>query len=197
MSCGGSSGESANTLANQQYLQNRAINASVGQIKDAFAGFTPNFYNNYAQSYVNSQLPGLQQQFNQNQKQLGFKLANQGLMKSSQSTQANSALQDANNAAKTQIGAQGQQAVQNLQQQVANQEGNLIGMAQTANQPGQLGIGAQAMATSLQGPSTFAPIGNMFTNWANQYLGYQNQNTGNSILSALNNLALSPSGYGA
>ena len=196
MGCG-SSGENSGVLLQQQGQQNKAINTSIGQIQNAFSGFTPNFYNNYAQSYVNSQMPSLQQQYNNNSQQLGFKYANQGLGKSTQQQQGFGALQDANNSAKTQIAQQGQQAVQQLQQQVAGQEGNLIGMAETANQPGQLGVNAQAQAASLQAPSTFAPIGNMFSQFASQYLGSQQQNLGNSLLQSLNNMALAPQGFGA
>ncbi len=191
MGCGSSGADQGPTL-NMESQQRNATNNAVKQIQSSFSGFTPNFYQGIAQAYQNQAWPQLAQQQRQAQNQVGFTMANQGLLKSSQNQQANQAIQDQSNVAKTQIAQQGQGLVQQQQQQVANQEGNLIGMAQTANNPGQLAATAGATASSLQAPSTFAPIGQFFNSILSQYAGGQQQNLGNSLLTGLQSLYTNP-----
>lgn len=190
MGCGG--GNSSAGLLRSQQLSNEATNQAVGNIQNAFSGYTPNFYQGYAKAYQNSAVPQLQQQEHQASNQLGFKLSNQGLQKSSQAQQGYGALQDSYNQGLTQISNQGQQAAQGLQQQVANNEANLIGMAQSSTQPGTYIPQAQAAATSYGAPSTFAPIGQFFNNFANQYLGQSQAGLGNSLNTSLQSLFNNP-----
>ena len=188
MGCGG--GADQGPLLNQQNAQKNALNAATGRIQDAFSGFTPNFYQGVAQAYQNQALPQLQQQYRNNSTQFGFKMADQGLGKSSQATQGYNSLADANNQAKTQIAQQGQQQAQNLQQQVSGQESNLMGMAQSASNPGQMATQAQATAAGITAPSTFAPIGQLLSQWTSMYLGGQQQQLGNNMSNALSQMYL-------
>ena len=83
-------------------------------------------------------MPQLQQQYKGMSDQLGFKLANQGLQKSSQAQGQYGSLSDTMKNAQTQIGQQGQQYANQMQSNVANQEGNLFNLAQSATNPGEM-----------------------------------------------------------
>ncbi len=184
MGCG-SGGTDLGPTENQQGVQRRSENIAVNQIRNAFSGFTPNFYQGIANAYQNYANPQLQQQYRNATNQYGFQLANQGLQKSSQAQQGYGTLSDANNAGKTQIAQTGQGLVQNMQNQVANQEANLIGMAQSAAQPGQLVTQAQGVAANTSAPSSFAPIGQAFTQALGTLSGVGNQYLGNQLQQAL------------
>lgn len=184
MGCG-SGGADLGPTENQQGVQRRSENIAVNQIRNAFSGFTPNFYQGIANAYQNYANPQLQQQYRNATNQYGFQLANQGLQKSSQAQQGYGTLSDANNAGKTQIAQTGQGLVQNMQNQVANQQANLIGMAQNAAQPGQMVTQAQGVAANMTAPSSFAPIGQAFSQALGTLGGIGSQYLGNQLQQAL------------
>lgn len=185
MGCG--SGADQGPLISQQNQQRVNLNAAVGNIKNAFSGFTPNWYQGIAKAYQDYALPQLQQQYRSNADQFGFKMSNQGLQRSTQNQAGQQALQQGFDQGKTQIAQQGQGLVQQEQQQVQNQEANLLNMAQTATSPGQVALMAQGQAANIQTPSVFQPIGQFLGSFASQFLGGQQQQLGNQLNSLLSN----------
>lgn len=162
-----------------QQQQQQAVQAATGQINNAFSGFTPNFYNQRAQTYENYAAPQLEQQYQTSEANMKDKLGNQGLLDSSAAQQESGALAEnlataENSIANTAIGQS-----QSLQQQVAQEQANLVGQANAASDPLSVAQNAIGAASSLQTPSAFAPIGNLFQNFANTYLGSQLANTYN------------------
>lgn len=194
MSCG--SNTAANQLANQQAQQQAWTNQAIGNINNAFAGFTPAFYNQAATNYTNYATPQLQQQFQTNKNQLVNNLADQGILNSSAAQQANNAL----SAAMT----QGQQGIANaalgqqqqLQQQVAQQENALYQQAQTTTNPQQIGQQALTTAANINAPSTFTPIGNAFSNFANAYTAGRGASAYNNFANMYLNSFSNPAIYG-
>lgn len=189
MSCGSSN--AGDQLANQQRQQQKLTDESVGKINQAFQGFNPNFYNGVAQTYQNWALPQVGQQFQQNQNQLQYKLANQGLGNSSQSQFLNNQLSQAKTQAQQQVAQQGLQQEQQLQQQVGQQKNQLIGQAQTATSPNAIGQQAISAAAGFGAPSSFQPLGNMFSQFGQYYLANQLANTYNPATQQLNGLGFS------
>ena len=180
----GSSDAGAQARA-QQEQQQKQIEQATSQINKSFAGFTPQFYNQRAQAYENYALPQYQQQFQDTQNQLGFKLAGQGLSDSSQATQLGEKLGQQGSQAQQQIAQTGIQGAQSLQQQVEQERQNLIGQANAASDPLSVANSAIGTAASFTAPSAFAPVGQFFQNFANTYLA-----------GALNNLYSPNSAYG-
>lgn len=188
MGCGGSG--NAASLQQQQQQQDAAITGATNQINNAFSGFNPQFYQGVGQAYQNFAMPQLQQQYQNTANQLGFKLANQGLGDSSQARMLGGQLNDQMASNQAQIGQQAIQQENQLQQQVGQEKSNLIGQATASNAPGQVGAQALGIAQGFGTPSTFAPIGNLFNNFATQYLGNQNNATYGGYQNQLNQLAL-------
>lgn len=194
MGCGSTSNPATGIQASQQQ-QAALTNQSVNQINQAFAGFNPQFYQGVQDSYMNYAMPQLQQQYQGANQALGYKLANQGLMNSSAADQAKNALSGQMAQAQQQVGNQAVGQVNTMKQTVGQEQSNLIGQAQTASDPAALGTQALAVAAGTNAPSTFAPIGSMFNNFATQYLGQQNANTYNNFANAYLNTISNPGLY--
>src|ERR1700679_1157816 len=189
----------ANALQQQQNQQEANTNQAVSQINKAFQGFTPQFYQGVNQSYQNYAIPQLQQQYQQQQNNVGFKLADQGIFGGNNSVAQNlyGQLGQANNQAQQNIGQQGLANVQQLQQQVGQEQSNLIGQAQTATNPQSLGQLATQQAAGFGAPSQFQPLGAVFNNFSQKYLGSQNANTYNPATAYLYNNPYSFGGSGS
>lgn len=171
MGCG-SNGQ-ADALLSQQKAQELAQNNAIGQVNSAFSGFTPDFYKGIGTAYQNFAMPELQRQYTDTSNQLGFKLANQGLGDSSIAQGLGSKLADTMSRGQTQIGQEAVNQENQLRQQVSQEQSNLIGQASNSNQPGAVASSALGVAQGFGTPSSFAPIGQLFNQFGQQYLGSQ------------------------
>jgi len=189
MACGASN--AGDQMRQQQIQQQKLTDQSVGKINQAFSGFTPQFFQGIQNDYQNYALPQLQNQYQQTQNRLGFKLANQGLLGSSVGQDLYNKLGQAQTQSQQQIASQGLQQSQDMQRQVAQQKAQLIGQAQQATDPLSVGQQAIAIASGFSAPSSFQPIGQAFGNFADLYLANQLRNTYNPATAGLMSL-----GYG-
>ena len=178
------SGNAAADARQQQKQQEANINAATEQINNAFAGFTPQFYQDRTAAYEKFANPQLTQQYQNVNAGLTGKLANQGLLNSSAALNEQGALQQSLSQQQQGIANQGIAQSQQLQQQVAQEKNQLIAQANAANNPLSVAQGALGAASSFNAPSSFAPLGNLFQNFANTYLGNQLSNTYNPNLSS-------------
>lgn len=164
-------GSQARTLQQQQQKQ---IEDATSQINTAFQGFNAPFYQQKAQAYEDYAMPQFQEQYQTTANQLGFQLANQGLTKgSSQAQQLGEALGQEASTQKQNIANQGISQAQSLQQQIEQERSGLIGQANAASDPLSIAGQAVGQAAQFSAPSTFGPIGQLFGNFANAYLGKQ------------------------
>ena len=176
---------STDALQAQQQAQQLAISKGMGQINKAFAGFTPDFYQQRAQAYENYALPQLGQQERQTGQNLEESLADRGLSASGAGDTARSALAQDYALQQQGVANTGQQQAQQLQEQVQGQENTLVGELTSSNAPGQVAQQALSTAAGFQTPSLFAPIGQAFTDFGNTYLAQQTANTYMPYLSSL------------
>lgn len=152
----------------EQQRQNRIAQGTTA-INNAFAGFTPTFYQQRAQAYEDFALPQLSQQYQTNRNQVGFNLANRGLASSSAANKQWSDLARSLGQAKQQIADTGISQAQQLQQGVESQRNTLLNQLYQSADPANAGASAVNVAAGYAQPSTFAPLGNMFAGLANQY----------------------------
>jgi hypothetical protein len=191
MGCGGGGG-AVNQLQQQQQQQQNWTNQAVGQINQAFSGFNQPFYSGVGKAYTNWALPQVGTQYQATKNQLLDKLAGQGIMNSSAAGQAQNALSGALTQAQQGVSNQALAQEQQLQQQVGQEKSNLYAQAQTATNPSALGQQALETAASTSAPSTFAPLGQLFTNFGNQYLAGQNANLYNNFANQYLNMFSNP-----
>ena len=178
----GGGSDAAQQARAQQQAQQAQIGQATNQINSAFSGFTPQFFQGRTQAYENYANPQLMQQYQDTGQQLLGKLTNQGLLNSSAAMQEKGALQGQLGVQQQGIANQGIQGSQQLQQQVANEQNQLVGQANAATDPLSVAQGALGTAASYAAPSVFQPLGNLFQNFANTYLGSQLANTYNPNL---------------
>jgi len=159
----------AATAEQQEKQRQQRITQGTQQINQAFSGFTPGFYQQRAQAYQDFALPQLAQQYETNRNQVGFNLANRGLLASGAANKNWSDLARSLGQAKQGIADQGISQAQGLQQQVEGQRNTLLNQLYQGADPAGAGASAVQTAAGYAQPSTFAPLGNMFGQLANQY----------------------------
>lgn len=175
--CMGSSDGGAAAAEAQTQAQQGAIEQATNQINQNFSGFSPAFYNNYTQANENFGLGQLAQQLQQTQNNVGFKLAGQGAQNSSVGDTLNQSLQQEQGQEEQTVVNQALGATNTLKQNIAQQQGNLISEAEVANDPASVATQSLNIAGSFNAPSPIPPIGQLFGNWANTWLGGVNAST--------------------
>jgi hypothetical protein len=196
MGCGGSSDPSS-YARQQQQQQEKWTNQAVAGIDKSFSGFNPAFYSGIGQAYQNYALPQVQQQYQQNANQLGYKLAGQGLQNSSVAQTAGNALQGAMSQAQQQVGNEAVSQQNAMKKSIADEQAQLYSQAQSTTNPTALIQQSLNQASATAAPSTFAPIGNMFNQFGQLYLAGQNANMYNTLAQNYLNQTNNPGLYNA
>jgi hypothetical protein len=160
-------------------------------------GFGGDFYKKRTQDYINYAMPQLQEQAGSAQKNLAFKLQNQGLGESGTADALNLSLLNEINRQASGVASTGVGQAQDLQKQIEQQRSQLISQLETSADPGSATSQALSTAAGFSAPSVFQPVGNLFGNWANTYLASQaGANTNPSLLPYLYGLSSTRSGSG-
>lgn len=140
---------------------------------ETFQGFQPEFFEQKYRDYLNYAMPQLGRQTNDATKSITYGLADRGIVNSSAGNKARGDLQYSTGQAQQQIADTGILQKQQLQKDIEAAKQQAIAQLYTTADPARATQGALAAASQFRGPSTFAPIGNMFGNLLNQY--YTNQ----------------------
>lgn len=159
----------AGQAASQEQQRQNLITKGTKSINKAFSGFDQGFYDQRALAYENYALPQLSQQYNQFKNQIGFNLANRGLFGSSTGSKQFSDLNQQMGIQKQAIADTGRSQAQALQNQVEQQRNTLLNELYQSADPAGAAKAATSTAAGFQVPQAFAPLGNMFSNLANQY----------------------------
>lgn len=194
MGLGGSSvGDTSTALAQQTQADQ---DQGLQQINQAFSGFTPGFYNQVQQDYTNYATPQLEQQYQDESKQLQGGLASQGLQKSSAGAELTAQLGASLKQQQAGVQDAGLSQAQSFQSNVEQQQNQLTQQLEASADPLSIAQSALGVASNIKAPSLFAPVGNFFSDWANQY-GAQQQVTALNNNNATLNQALQSSWLGA
>jgi multidrug efflux pump subunit AcrA (membrane-fusion protein) len=170
-----------------EYDTGRAQTLGEGtqQINDAFAKFSPDYFNQYAQDYMSKAQDDITYQQNIAQKALQFSLARQGISSSQAGVNQEGLIQESSGRATAAQTANAQQAEAQLQGNVASAKQNLLGQVTSAESIGSpiagsseqdvnaalntqrstiSGIAANAGNTvaSINGVPTVNPLSNIF-----------------------------------
>lgn len=173
MGCMGGGGDPAAEARKQEIVRKQNIQQGLSRIDQVFSQFNPSFYSKRADAYTRFALPQLAKQLGQTQRQTFFSLADRGLQKSSAANRLNSELNEEADTQRRGIVDAGIAQSQDLQKQVESSRSNLIGQLQASADPVSAAQQALSAASTFTAPSTFAPIGNLFGNFANLYAANQ------------------------
>lgn len=171
--CGGGGDSAARYARQQQQQQEARITEGMHIIESRFAPFNEDFYGQRAQDYMRYAMPQFGQQYMNTRNQMLFNMANRGLLDSSAmrgmanrfSLEANTQKQglvDAGINQANDLRSRVEQARMNLTNQLGS-TGNIAGVRTSAAN----------LASSFGAPSTFAPIGDLFQNFATWNLAKQ------------------------
>lgn len=149
-------------------------------------GFTPDFYKNRENAYLNYANPQVYQQYGQQLGGLTKNLNNAGLQHSSVAQQGQSSLlQELNK----QLQGQANTAIgqsQDLQRNVGNERATLTSQLQQSANPAQTSVGALQAASQFSAPPLLQPLGNLFQNWGSLYGANNLQQNYNNLMSNKN-----------
>lgn len=166
---GGSGKDYASMAEEQEAARQQKIKTGTESINNAFAGFTPDFYKKRQQAYQDFAMPQLSDQFNQTKNQIGYNLANRGLLGSGAGERQWTELGKTMTNAKQGIVDSGITQAQQLQSQVeATKNQQLATLYQSAD-PSEAAAGATSAAAGFVTPSVFPAIANQFNGLLNQY----------------------------
>jgi hypothetical protein len=185
---GGGGTNYASVAAQQEATREANITQGTTAINNAYAGFTPQFYQNYASDYVANEEPQLGQQYQTAKNQIGFNLANRGLSNSGTANTQWDALATTMGQSQQQLVDQGQTASQNLEQNVQASQSNELNTLYNSADPAQAGSSAIATAASFSSTPAVVGLSNMFSNLLNQYYVGQLINNYNTSLAGLTNV---------
>lgn len=138
-----------------------------------FGGFQPSFFDQRAQDYINYAMPQLSEQYNVAKNQMGYGLANRGLLGSSAAGTQASQLQRSKDRSARQISDAGTAQAQQLRREVEQARQNALSQLYATADPANAGYSAIQSAAGFMQPTGFPAIGNMFADFANSY--YQGQ----------------------
>lgn len=159
----------AQVASDQEQARKKAITQGTADINQAFAGYTPSFYDQRAKAYTDFAMPQLARQYQGTRNQLLFNQGNRGILKGSSARQQFSDLNQTMGQDQQAIADQGRQQAQALQQQVEASKTGLINQLYQGADPSQAGAQAISTAASFRQPNAFTPIADMFGNIAQQY----------------------------
>lgn len=170
---GGNSG--AKQLAAQQQQQadqaradtnrkNAALQTGMGNIDAAFQGFDDNYFNNLAKNYEDYAKPQLQDQYDQQKKNLIYALARKGNLNSTVAGDQQALLDQQNARNLTGIESTGMDYAAQARRDVQAARNDVTGQLNSSYDADAANTAAMAAAKSLAVPVSFSPLGNLFTN---------------------------------
>lgn len=183
--CGGGSDPSKAARQLENEKQSR-ITQGTADINQIFSGFNEPFYKQRQQAYVGYALPQFTRQFQDASNNLSYSLADRGLGRSGAQRKMSSDLGFQGNVQRQGIIDTGTQQANDLRKQVENQRSNLFSQLQISADPASSAQQALSSASNLTLPSTFAPLGNLFANYAKTSALNQQSQMYNQYTSALN-----------
>lgn len=170
MGCCGGGGDPAKLARQEEAARQARISEGLASIDTAFKGFNSPFYDARKQAYLAFALPTLGDQYQEQRKGLTYQLARQGLLHSSSAEQGVRALEKATGTAKQQIVDEASQQEKQLRMDVEGQRSQLVNQLNATSDPSIAQQQSYAAASNLRLPSAFAPVGQLFQTFAQQYV---------------------------
>lgn len=167
--CGGGN-DASDAIRQQEANRTAAISSGMEKIDTAFKGFTPAFYDSMQAATLAQLTPQVGQQYRANRLNLATSLADAGIGSSSAANRYMTSLEAEKNRQMIGVTNQALQSRQALQGEVSKQKQNVTNQLVTSQNPTLAAQSATEAASQIQAPSAIAPLGNLFSQWANIYM---------------------------
>ena len=149
-------------LQAQQNKHDSAVASGKSAIDTAFEQFTPDYFNNYKQSYLDAYNPQLTDQYHIAKDQMTGGLADRGMLESTVGANDFAQLDKTLANREADIGNSATDAENALKGTVNNAKTNLYGLNTAAADPSLMATEAQGAAGTLVAPSSLPTLGNVF-----------------------------------
>lgn len=163
----GGNDTSGDTAYATAYYQNQQAQRNINAVNQAFAQFTPDWYQQKANAYTASALPELNRQVGKESEAITYALANRGLQNSTAGQNLFQQLGENTTSQKQQLANAGQNYAQNLQRQINQSKLALYSLGGTPGAGSAAGSAIQT-AAGFQTPNPIAPITDYLSNFNNQ-----------------------------
>jgi hypothetical protein len=195
---GGSGSDShAGDQAEQQNLALQGqINNGYNAVQKAFSQFTPQFYGQQQQDYINEQQPQIDRQWANAQQNLGYALDRSGLTYSTAAAKAESDAQYTDDQAEQTLADNAAGYVNTLKSNVANTEGSLDNELTQGANVGQVAQQASDQAGLLNTHAPYSALGNLFQGVTSDLSSYAQGYTYQNGASPFTGLIPGQAGYG-
>ena len=145
------------------------LRRSLKLIDLQFSGFGPEFYQQREQAYLGYALPEIAEQYDEARKSLVYSLANRGLRRSSAAATESAKLAATNAEMQRRAAETGIAESNQLRNAIEGQRANLQQLAIGGLEPQSVAVSTRMAASQYQQPSVFAPVGQLFSDFANMY----------------------------
>lgn len=142
-------------------------------IANNFSQFDDAFYQRRANDYTKFALPQFSDQFQKSRNSLAASLARRGLLGGTADIQANSDLNKYAAGKQREIADAAQGEANKLRAQVESQRGEVTSQLLATSDPIAAGNAALSSAASLKRPSGFSSLGNLFSDWVDNWKANQ------------------------
>lgn len=160
----GGAGAAAKQARADEAIRQANIRAGTGQINQTFdSQFTDGFYNKQRDNYLTFQLPQLDDQYGNAQRQLTYALARDGNLNSSTRGFQQGQLQKTYDTARTNVADQAQSYANTARSNVEQARANLISTLNATGDATQAVNSASSQATILAQPAAYSPIADVFS----------------------------------
>ncbi len=182
-------------VAQQQEADRQSrIRQGMTRIDGAFGGFDDNYFRNFATANNEVNMPQVEEQYGDAQKDLTFKLARAGTLNSSTAANNTADLAKQNARARAQVLQQGDQAAANLRSRVASEKDALRQQLYATSSPDMATNAALTASKGIgQDQPSLSPLGQLFNVGV---IGAGNFMQGYNTGTAYKNAGFSPSGAG-
>lgn len=157
--------------AGQAEKQRQArIQTGMGDIDDKFASFDDNYFGDVKNDYLKYATPQVMNEYQRTKNQLTFSLARNGLLKSGVAAQRGESLNTELSRQEGNLANAAQSEANTARAKVSDAKTNVTNQLISSGDPTVAREGAAEATAGLRGPSTFAPIGQLFGDWSSMYL---------------------------
>lgn len=150
-------------LRAEEEARRARITQGQGAIDTAFANYNDDYYNGFKNAYTGNYLPEIDDQEAKARDALTARLAGQGVLESTVGASKLAELAKKANEARTRVGNEATDQSNALRGKVEQAKTNLYSVNNSSADPNAINARATGEATSLAAPTSYTPLGNLFT----------------------------------
>ncbi len=157
--------EARQRVLREEAAKNERIRQGQSGIDSAFGQFNDDYFNNYKKAYSDNYRPGLDEQFGEAQRKLGYNLARKGQNQSSNAARLFGQLNNRYDDELLGVEGQGNLSASQLRAKMEAARSGLYAENRAVADPSSIANRATAEATALNERPVYQPLGDVFSSF--------------------------------